>query len=138
MHWHQPRAVAASRAEKQVLKSKTLQHTCINRKRPAADIPVYSKWPKLLWYVLNLSRRCWRISHALQFVIFNLWGLTFMNVFNFTSSATGFDGEQALGVQLLQLGQKKRQLINGEPLPLSQKSYLSWLGFTAEGQSANL
>ncbi|XP_045889351.1 WD repeat and HMG-box DNA-binding protein 1 [Micropterus dolomieu] len=47
--------------------------------------------------------------------------------------ATGFDGEQALGVQLLQLGQKKRQLINGEPLPLSQKSYLSWLGFTAEG-----
>ncbi|GLD55786.1 WD repeat and HMG-box DNA-binding protein 1 isoform X1 [Lates japonicus] len=47
--------------------------------------------------------------------------------------ATGFDGEQALGVQLLQFGQRKRQLINGEPLPLSHKSYLSWLGFTAEG-----
>ncbi|XP_030580800.1 WD repeat and HMG-box DNA-binding protein 1 isoform X1 [Archocentrus centrarchus] len=47
--------------------------------------------------------------------------------------ATGFDGEQALGVQLLQLSRKKRQLISGEPLPLSHKSYLSWLGFTAEG-----
>ncbi|XP_063336316.1 WD repeat and HMG-box DNA-binding protein 1 [Pelmatolapia mariae] len=47
--------------------------------------------------------------------------------------ATGFDGEQALGVQLLQFSRKKRQLISGEPLPLSQKSYLSWLGFTAEG-----
>ncbi|XP_016887809.1 WD repeat and HMG-box DNA-binding protein 1 isoform X2 [Cynoglossus semilaevis] len=46
---------------------------------------------------------------------------------------TGFDGNQSLGVQLLQLSQKKRQLINGEPLPLSLKSYLSWLGFTAEG-----
>lgn len=47
--------------------------------------------------------------------------------------ATGFDGEQALGVQLLQFGRKKKQLINGEPLPLSRKSYLCWLGFTAEG-----
>uniref|UniRef100_A0A3Q4GVV0 WD repeat and HMG-box DNA-binding protein 1 n=1 Tax=Neolamprologus brichardi TaxID=32507 RepID=A0A3Q4GVV0_NEOBR len=47
--------------------------------------------------------------------------------------ATGFDGEQALGVQLLQFSRKRRQLISGEPLPLSQKSYLSWLGFTAEG-----
>ncbi|XP_028257816.1 WD repeat and HMG-box DNA-binding protein 1 [Parambassis ranga] len=47
--------------------------------------------------------------------------------------ATGFDGEQALGVQLLQLSQRKRQLINGESLPLSHRSYLSWLGFTAEG-----
>ncbi|KAK2919879.1 WD repeat and HMG-box DNA-binding protein 1 [Channa argus] len=47
--------------------------------------------------------------------------------------ATGFDGEQALGVQLLQFGQRKRKVINGEPLPLSLKSYLSWLGFTAEG-----
>ncbi|XP_056881392.1 WD repeat and HMG-box DNA-binding protein 1 [Takifugu flavidus] len=47
--------------------------------------------------------------------------------------ATGFDGEQSLGVQLLQFGRRKRQIINGEPLPLSLKSYLSWLGFTAEG-----
>ncbi|XP_075868884.1 WD repeat and HMG-box DNA-binding protein 1 [Nelusetta ayraudi] len=47
--------------------------------------------------------------------------------------ATGFNGDQALGVQLLRLGNRKRQLINGEPLPLSHKSYLSWLGFTAEG-----
>lgn len=49
-------------------------------------------------------------------------------------TATGFDGEQALGVQLLQLGRSKRQLIRGEPLPLSHRSHLSWLGFTAEGQ----
>ncbi|XP_060913030.1 WD repeat and HMG-box DNA-binding protein 1 [Labrus mixtus] len=47
--------------------------------------------------------------------------------------ATGFDGEQALGIQLLQFGRRKKKLINGEPLPLSQRSYLSWLGFTAEG-----
>ncbi|XP_043118097.1 WD repeat and HMG-box DNA-binding protein 1 isoform X2 [Puntigrus tetrazona] len=46
---------------------------------------------------------------------------------------TGFDGNQALGIQLLQLGSKKRQLIHGEPLPLSRKSYLAWMGFTAEG-----
>ncbi|XP_008298066.1 WD repeat and HMG-box DNA-binding protein 1 [Stegastes partitus] len=47
--------------------------------------------------------------------------------------ATGFDGEQALGVQLLQFGRRRRQLINGEALPLSHRSHLSWLGFTAEG-----
>ncbi|KAM9409995.1 WD repeat and HMG-box DNA-binding protein 1 isoform 2-T2 [Pholidichthys leucotaenia] len=47
--------------------------------------------------------------------------------------ATGFDGDQALGVQLLQLGRVKRQLINGEALPLSPRSYLCWLGFSAEG-----
>ncbi|KAM7424615.1 hypothetical protein PAMA_000801 [Pampus argenteus] len=47
--------------------------------------------------------------------------------------ATGFDGEQALGVQLLQFGRRKKQNINGEPLPLSPRSHLSWLGFTAEG-----
>uniref|UniRef100_A0AAR2JQ06 WD repeat and HMG-box DNA-binding protein 1 n=1 Tax=Pygocentrus nattereri TaxID=42514 RepID=A0AAR2JQ06_PYGNA len=46
---------------------------------------------------------------------------------------TGFDGDQALGVQLLQLGRKKRQIIHGEPLPLSRKSYLAWMGFSAEG-----
>lgn len=50
-------------------------------------------------------------------------------------SGTGFDGEQALGVQLLQLGQKKRQVMHGEPLPLSRKSYLAWMGFSAEGES---
>ncbi|XP_034471215.1 WD repeat and HMG-box DNA-binding protein 1 isoform X1 [Hippoglossus hippoglossus] len=47
--------------------------------------------------------------------------------------ATGFDGEQALGVQLLQFGRRKRQIVNGEPLPLSLRSHLTWLGFTAEG-----
>uniref|UniRef100_A0A671LXF0 WD repeat and HMG-box DNA-binding protein 1 n=1 Tax=Sinocyclocheilus anshuiensis TaxID=1608454 RepID=A0A671LXF0_9TELE len=46
---------------------------------------------------------------------------------------TGFDGDQAIGVQLLQLGSKRRQVIHGEPLPLSRKSYLAWMGFTAEG-----
>ncbi|XP_036398840.1 WD repeat and HMG-box DNA-binding protein 1 [Megalops cyprinoides] len=46
---------------------------------------------------------------------------------------TGFDGEQALGVQLLHCGSKRKQVIHGEPLPLSRKSYLSWMGFTAEG-----
>lgn len=48
--------------------------------------------------------------------------------------ATGFDGHQALGVQLLQLGRRRRQVIHGEPLPLSSKAHLSWLGFTAEGE----
>uniref|UniRef100_A0A671QMX9 WD repeat and HMG-box DNA-binding protein 1 n=1 Tax=Sinocyclocheilus anshuiensis TaxID=1608454 RepID=A0A671QMX9_9TELE len=46
---------------------------------------------------------------------------------------TGFDGDQALGIQLLQLGHKRWQVIHGEPLPLSRKSYLAWMGFTAEG-----
>ncbi|OCT68358.1 hypothetical protein XELAEV_18039657mg [Xenopus laevis] len=45
----------------------------------------------------------------------------------------GFDGDQCLGVQLLELGKKKKQVLHGDPLPLSRKSYLSWLGFTAEG-----
>ncbi|XP_063804462.1 WD repeat and HMG-box DNA-binding protein 1 [Pseudophryne corroboree] len=46
---------------------------------------------------------------------------------------TGFDGDQCLGVQLLELGKRKKQILRGEPLPLSKKSYLSWLGFSAEG-----
>ncbi|XP_017330803.1 WD repeat and HMG-box DNA-binding protein 1 isoform X2 [Ictalurus punctatus] len=46
---------------------------------------------------------------------------------------TGFDGDQALGVQLLQLGRKTKQVIHGEPLPLSRKSHLAWMGFSAEG-----
>uniref|UniRef100_A0A670HS01 WD repeat and HMG-box DNA-binding protein 1 n=1 Tax=Podarcis muralis TaxID=64176 RepID=A0A670HS01_PODMU len=46
---------------------------------------------------------------------------------------TGFEGDQCLGVQLLELGRKKRQLLHGDPLPLSRKSYLTWLGFSAEG-----
>ncbi|KAJ8411876.1 hypothetical protein AAFF_G00155140 [Aldrovandia affinis] len=46
---------------------------------------------------------------------------------------TGFDGEQALGIQLLHFGLKKRQVIHGEPLPLSRKAHLSWMGFSAEG-----
>ncbi|XP_073656539.1 WD repeat and HMG-box DNA-binding protein 1 isoform X3 [Tursiops truncatus] len=46
---------------------------------------------------------------------------------------TGFDGDQCLGVQLLELGKKKKQILHGDPLPLTRKSYLVWLGFSAEG-----
>nr|XP_056706893.1 WD repeat and HMG-box DNA-binding protein 1 [Euleptes europaea] len=46
---------------------------------------------------------------------------------------TGFDGDQCLGVQLIELGRKKRQILQGEPLPVSRKSYLTWVGFSAEG-----
>ncbi|MEE6492231.1 hypothetical protein FKM82_016522 [Ascaphus truei] len=45
----------------------------------------------------------------------------------------GFDGDQCLGIQLLELGKRRRQVLHGDPLPLSRKSHLSWLGFTAEG-----
>eukprot|EP00069_Balaena_mysticetus_P013184 bmy_08100T0 len=37
---------------------------------------------------------------------------------------TGFDGDQCLGVQLLELGKKKKQILHGDPLPLTRKSYL--------------
>ncbi|XP_039923184.1 WD repeat and HMG-box DNA-binding protein 1 [Hirundo rustica] len=46
---------------------------------------------------------------------------------------TGFDGDQCLGVQLMELGMKKRQVLHGDPLPLTRKSYLVWVGFSAEG-----
>uniref|UniRef100_A0A8C5RR37 WD repeat and HMG-box DNA-binding protein 1 n=1 Tax=Laticauda laticaudata TaxID=8630 RepID=A0A8C5RR37_LATLA len=46
---------------------------------------------------------------------------------------TGFEGDQCLGIQLLELGKKKRQILHGESLPLSRKSYLAWIGFSAEG-----
>uniref|UniRef100_A0A8D2B0B3 WD repeat and HMG-box DNA-binding protein 1 n=1 Tax=Sciurus vulgaris TaxID=55149 RepID=A0A8D2B0B3_SCIVU len=46
---------------------------------------------------------------------------------------TGFDGDQCLGVQLLELGKKKKQILHGDPLPLTRKSYLAWVGFSAEG-----
>ncbi|EMP33093.1 WD repeat and HMG-box DNA-binding protein 1 [Chelonia mydas] len=46
---------------------------------------------------------------------------------------TGFDGDQCLGVQLIELGKKKRQVLHGDPLPLTRKSYLMWVGFSAEG-----
>ncbi|KAL4692293.1 hypothetical protein H8959_016103 [Pygathrix nigripes] len=47
---------------------------------------------------------------------------------------TGFDGDQCLGVQLLELGKKKKQIVHGDPLPLTRKSYLAWIGFSAEGK----
>ncbi|NWX13891.1 WDHD1 protein, partial [Aegotheles bennettii] len=46
---------------------------------------------------------------------------------------TGFDGDQCLGVQLMELGKKKKQILHGDPLSLTKKSYLVWAGFTAEG-----
>ncbi|KFW81171.1 WD repeat and HMG-box DNA-binding protein 1 [Phalacrocorax carbo] len=46
---------------------------------------------------------------------------------------TGFDGDQCLGVQLMELGKKKKQILHGEPLSLTKKSYLTWVGFSAEG-----
>ncbi|XP_059551288.1 WD repeat and HMG-box DNA-binding protein 1 isoform X1 [Myotis daubentonii] len=46
---------------------------------------------------------------------------------------TGFDGDQCLGVHLLQMGKKKQQILHGAPLPLTRKSYLVWVGFSAEG-----
>ncbi|KAB1277645.1 WD repeat and HMG-box DNA-binding protein 1 [Camelus dromedarius] len=47
---------------------------------------------------------------------------------------TGFDGDQCLGAQLLELGKKKKQILHGDPLPLTRKSYLVWVGFSAEGK----
>ncbi|XP_014450612.1 WD repeat and HMG-box DNA-binding protein 1 [Alligator mississippiensis] len=46
---------------------------------------------------------------------------------------TGFDGDQCLGVQLMELGKRKKQVFHGDPLPLARKSYLMWVGFSAEG-----
>ncbi|XP_068169081.1 WD repeat and HMG-box DNA-binding protein 1 [Antennarius striatus] len=46
---------------------------------------------------------------------------------------TGFHGDQALGVQLLQLGRRPRQVISDAPLPLSPRAHLTWMGFSTEG-----
>ncbi|XP_072424863.1 WD repeat and HMG-box DNA-binding protein 1 isoform X1 [Chiloscyllium punctatum] len=46
---------------------------------------------------------------------------------------TGFDGDQCLGVQIMELGRRKRQILQGTSLPLTRKSYLMWQGFSAEG-----
>ncbi|KFQ43749.1 PREDICTED: WD repeat and HMG-box DNA-binding protein 1 [Nestor notabilis] len=46
---------------------------------------------------------------------------------------TGFGGDQCLGVQLMELGKKKKQILHGDPLSLTKKSYLTWVGFSAEG-----
>ncbi|NXJ71286.1 WDHD1 protein, partial [Rostratula benghalensis] len=47
--------------------------------------------------------------------------------------STGFDGDQCLGVQLMELGKRKKQILHGDPLSLTKKSYLVWVGFSAEG-----
>ncbi|NXD63528.1 WDHD1 protein, partial [Eolophus roseicapillus] len=46
---------------------------------------------------------------------------------------TGFDGDQCLGVQLMEIGKKKKQILHGDPLSVTKKSYLVWVGFSAEG-----
>ncbi|XP_071962820.1 WD repeat and HMG-box DNA-binding protein 1-like [Antedon mediterranea] len=46
---------------------------------------------------------------------------------------TGVPGDQCLGVKLLHLRGKKRQVITGEMLPITPKSTLTWLGFSEEG-----
>ncbi|NWH65506.1 WDHD1 protein, partial [Geococcyx californianus] len=46
---------------------------------------------------------------------------------------TGFDGDQCLGIQLMELGKKNKQILHGDPLSLTKKSYLTWVGFSAEG-----
>ncbi|KFV98104.1 PREDICTED: WD repeat and HMG-box DNA-binding protein 1 [Eurypyga helias] len=46
---------------------------------------------------------------------------------------TGFEGDQCLGVQLMELGKKKKQILHGDPLSLAKKSHLVWIGFSAEG-----
>ncbi|KFV74787.1 WD repeat and HMG-box DNA-binding protein 1 [Dryobates pubescens] len=47
---------------------------------------------------------------------------------------TGFDGDQCLGVQLMELGKKKKQILHGDPLSLTRKSHLVWVGFSAEAR----
>lgn len=33
------------------------------------------------------------------------------------------------------MGKKKQQILHGDPLPLTRKSYLVWVGFSAEGKT---
>lgn len=33
----------------------------------------------------------------------------------------------------MELGKKKKQVLHGDPLSLTRKSYLTWVGFSAEG-----
>lgn len=42
-------------------------------------------------------------------------------------------GDQCLGTILMTVEGKRRNILNGEPLPLSPKSTLAWMGFSAEG-----
>ncbi|XP_033110580.1 WD repeat and HMG-box DNA-binding protein 1-like [Anneissia japonica] len=46
---------------------------------------------------------------------------------------TGVPGDQCLGVKLLHLSGKRRQIITAEMLPITPKSTLTWLGFSEEG-----
>ncbi|KAI0215234.1 WD repeat and HMG-box DNA-binding protein 1 [Lamellibrachia satsuma] len=48
-------------------------------------------------------------------------------------SGLGIPGDQCLGVHLLQISSRKKAIIHGGQLPISPKSTLTWLGFSAEG-----
>ncbi|KAK2174448.1 hypothetical protein NP493_801g02049 [Ridgeia piscesae] len=48
-------------------------------------------------------------------------------------SGLGLPGDQCLGVHLLQMTSRRKALIHGGQLPISPKSTLTWLGFSAEG-----
>ncbi|XP_007886321.2 WD repeat and HMG-box DNA-binding protein 1 [Callorhinchus milii] len=47
----------------------------------------------------------------------------------------GFDGDQCLGIQLMEFG-KSKPILQGVALPITRKSYLTWQGFSAEGTPA--
>ncbi|XP_064600556.1 WD repeat and HMG-box DNA-binding protein 1-like [Liolophura sinensis] len=46
---------------------------------------------------------------------------------------TGVPGDQCLGCILLHVGSRRKSLLGGESVPLSPRSTLNWLGFSAEG-----
>nr|XP_039249146.1 WD repeat and HMG-box DNA-binding protein 1-like [Styela clava] len=50
----------------------------------------------------------------------------------------GFNGNQCLGYMLIEVGlgtgaNRSKKIITGDPLPISKKSSLQWIGFSAEG-----
>lgn len=47
--------------------------------------------------------------------------------------ALGLPGDQCLGIVLMTVDGRKRNILRGETLPLSHKSTVSWMGFSAEG-----
>lgn len=53
-------------------------------------------------------------------------------------ASQGFNGNQCLGYMLLEVGlgtgpNRAKKIVGGDPIPLSKKSTLQWLGFSAEG-----
>ncbi|XP_006818558.1 WD repeat and HMG-box DNA-binding protein 1-like [Saccoglossus kowalevskii] len=52
--------------------------------------------------------------------------------------ATGIPGDQCLGLKLMHVTGKKRLILSGDSLPISPKSTLTWLGFSAEGSPVSV